>query len=110
VRPATARVTLNGIDVTDSLTADGNARAGLVTALRQGTNELRAGGTRTEADGLGQPLVDNQDGQGMRVYRLDAAGARTADLAGWSRDCAATTVVDMPYRSTSAGPRSGGSG
>jgi hypothetical protein len=129
VRPAGARVTLNGVDVTGRLTADGNARTGLLTGLRDGANELRAtapraGSTRlalrnhpvggpifsgpqqypfvcrTEAEGLGQPLVDNQAGQGMRVYRLDAAGAKTTELAGWSRDCAAPTVVDLLYRST----------
>jgi hypothetical protein len=45
-------------------------------------------------DSLGEPLVDNQAGDGFRV--LDAAGA----TAGWSRDCSARTVVDFLYRTT----------
>ncbi|WP_237109469.1 DUF6351 family protein [Nonomuraea sp. MG754425] len=43
---------------------------------------------KTERAGLGPPVADNQDGQGMRV----------AD--GWSRDCFAPTVTDRLYRST----------
>lgn len=50
---------------------------------------------RTEQSGLGQPVIDNQDGQGMRVR--DAAG----EVIGWSRDCnAAAPVTDRLYRAT----------
>jgi hypothetical protein len=55
---------------------------------------------RTEQAGLGQPIVDNQDGQGLRVFALDAAGNKTTQVIGWSRDCAAATVVDRLYRAT----------
>lgn len=49
---------------------------------------------RTEQAGLGQPLVDNQDRQGMRVLGPDG------QLVGWSRDCSAETRVDYLYRTT----------
>ena len=45
-------------------------------------------------DSLGEPLVDNQAGDGFRV--LDPDGT----TAGWSRDCSARTVVDCLYRTT----------
>ena len=50
---------------------------------------------RTEQQGLGQPVIDNQDGQGWKVK--DAGGA----VIGWSRDCgAAQPVSDRLYRAT----------
>jgi hypothetical protein len=123
VTPAGARVTLNGADVTGSLTREGDSLTGIVTGLRDGTNVVRADVRRgrsaalplrnhpisgpifsgpqqypflcrTEQNGLGQPTVDNQAGQGMRVRGPDG---RTI---GWSRDCAAPTVVDRLYRAT----------
>ena len=45
-------------------------------------------------DNLGEPLVDNQTGDGFRVL---APGGTTA---GYSRDCSARTVVDHLYRTT----------
>jgi hypothetical protein len=53
---------------------------------------------RTEAAGLGQPVVDNSDGQGMRVFALNPDGSKSTTVVGWSRDCAAPTVVDYLYR------------
>jgi hypothetical protein len=119
------KVTRNGVDVTASLTADPAAHTltGVVDGLREGWNVLIAYGPsafpavkilrdhgtgpifsgprqypflcRTESADLGQPVVDNQEGQGFRV--LDAAGA----VAGWSRDCAAAApVTDRLYRAT----------
>ncbi|MGH2978939.1 MAG: DUF6351 family protein [Solirubrobacterales bacterium] len=44
--------------------------------------------------GLGEPLVDNQDGQGFRVQNPDGS------TAGWSLDCSANTRVDYLYRTT----------
>jgi hypothetical protein len=44
--------------------------------------------------GLGEPLVDNQDGKGFLVKNSDGS------TAGWSLDCSANTVVDYQYRST----------
>jgi hypothetical protein len=55
---------------------------------------------RTEQAGLGQPLIDNQDGEGMRVYALDENGDKTDEVLGWSRDCSATTRIDYLYRTT----------
>jgi hypothetical protein len=55
---------------------------------------------RTEQAGLGQPLVDNDSGQGMRVYALNPDGTKGTTVVGWSRDCAAPTVVDYLYRAT----------
>ncbi len=44
--------------------------------------------------GLGEPLVDNQAGQGFRVLNPDGS------TAGWSLDCSANTRVDYLYRTT----------
>jgi hypothetical protein len=103
---------------------------GLVDGLRLGDNEIsaRAGGTgpigrltlrnhpvtgpifsgpqqypflcRTEQAELGQPLVDNSEGQGMRVYALDEQGNKTDEVVGWSRDCSAETQIRYFYRTT----------
>ncbi len=43
-------------------------------------------------DSLGEPLVDNQAGDGFRVPAPDGG------TAGWSRDCSAKTIVDFVYR------------
>jgi len=48
---------------------------------------------RTEAAGLGQPLIDNQDGAGTIVYAIDEAGEKTGRIAGYSRDCSLETRV-----------------
>jgi Tannase-like family of unknown function (DUF6351) len=44
--------------------------------------------------GLGEPLVDNQNGEGFRVLNPDGS------TAGWSLDCSANTRVDYLYRTT----------
>jgi hypothetical protein len=49
---------------------------------------------KTIQAGLGEPLVDNQTGDGFRVLNPDGS------TAGWSRDCSARTQVDYLYRST----------
>jgi hypothetical protein len=49
---------------------------------------------KTIQAGLGEPLVDNQDGQGFRVLNPDGS------TAGWSRNCSAQTRVDYQYRTT----------
>ena len=54
----------------------------------------------TEDAGLGQPLVDNQIGEGVPVYEVDAAGESIRDedhIAGWSRDCELETRFDYVY-------------
>jgi hypothetical protein len=119
-----ATVTRNGADVTSAFHVDGDSLVGRVTGLRLGWNTVRARGRHTEAsvrlrnfplsgpifsgphqqpflctterNGLGQPLVDNHDGQGMRVF----AGDRSGPVVGWSRDCGATTTIDYLYRTT----------
>lgn len=62
---------------------------------------------------LGQPLVDNQDGQGIPValegedgsYPRDGRGYPTddAEIVGWSASCAAQTRTGYVYRSTTDG-------
>jgi hypothetical protein len=116
------RVTRNGTDVTSAFTPDPATRSltGVVSGLRDGWNLLSASARRafpalklvrnhgngpvfsgprqypflcrTESNGLGQPLVDNQENQGFRVR--DTAGT----VIGWSRDCGANTVHDKLYR------------
>src|SRR5690606_7031057 len=111
--------------------APGHSLTGLVDGLALGDNEVRAragnkGPTarlilrnhpiegpifsgphqypflcRTEQAELGQPLIDNQDGEGMRVYALDADGNKTDQVLGWSRDCSAQTQIRYFYRTTS---------
>jgi hypothetical protein len=54
---------------------------------------------KTDRNGLGQPIVDNRDRQGLRVF-AERGGIRTLQIAGWSRDCAARTKVDYLYRSS----------
>jgi hypothetical protein len=66
----------------------------------------------TARNGLGQPLVDNQDGIGIPVAREDADGnyprdgrgypTAEAEIVGWSKDCAAETRIEYRYR-TAAG-------
>jgi hypothetical protein len=56
--------------------------------------------TDRAANGLGQPLVDNQDGEGIPVYAVDATGGKTSQVIGWSRDCSAADRVDYRYRNT----------
>jgi hypothetical protein len=55
---------------------------------------------RTEQAELGQPLVDNSDSEGMRVYALDEQGDKTDEVIGWSRDCSAETQIRYFYRTT----------
>jgi hypothetical protein len=52
---------------------------------------------KTIQAGLGEPLVDNQDGKGFRVPAPDGT------TAGWSRNCSANTTVDWLYRRASGG-------
>lgn len=64
----------------------------------------------TAQHGLGQPLVDNQDGEGIPVaqedadggYPRDARGYPTAEaqIVGWSRDCDAPTQRSYLYKRT----------
>jgi hypothetical protein len=49
---------------------------------------------KTIQAGLGEPLVDNQAGQGFRVLNPDGT------TAGWSLDCSTETRVDYLYRTT----------
>ncbi|MFB4287900.1 DUF6351 family protein [Nonomuraea sp. ATR24] len=112
------RVLRDGADVSAAFRADpgGRTYTGLVTGLAAGTGTITAYAGRhrdslrvrnhpisgpifsgehqypfvckTERSGLGPPVADNRDGQGMRV------------AGGWSRDCFAPPVTDRLYRST----------
>jgi hypothetical protein len=120
------RVERNGTDITSAFARHDRALEGLVEGLRLGANELTVTHKRhrvarerlvnhpitgpifsgpqqrpfvckTIQAGLGEPLVDNQDGDGFRVL---APGGGTA---GWSRNCSANTTVDWLYRRQSGG-------
>jgi hypothetical protein len=119
----TLAVQLNGDDVTDVFAPQDNGLVGLVDGMVLGKNLLTVldNGNRlaqrklfnypitgpifsgphqrffvcqTIQAGLGEPLVDNQLGQGFRVQNPDGT------TAGWSLECSANTVVDYRYRST----------
>src|SRR5699024_3290427 len=55
----------------------------------------------TEWNGLGQPIVDNQDGIGTPVYPAsDGSIDRSQDPVGWSQNCQADELVEYRYRNT----------
>jgi hypothetical protein len=56
--------------------------------------------TERPANGLGQPLVDNLEGEGFPVFAVNDAGEKTDLIIGWSRDCSAPDRVDYMYRTT----------
>ena len=116
----------NGADVTDAFTREGRDLVGVVDGLRPGRNRISVYDRRrrvarltlvnhpiegpifsgphqrpfvckTIQAGLGEPLVDNQAGDGFRVLAADGT------TAGWSRDCSATMRVDWLYRRASGG-------
>ncbi len=47
---------------------------------------------------LGQPLIDNQQGEGTPVYREDTNGELTDDIIGYSKDCMFSTRVWYLYK------------
>ena len=53
---------------------------------------------KTQTAGLGFPLVDNQEGVGMRLFQTP--GNATTPTVGWSRNCSINRVVDFVYRTT----------
>jgi hypothetical protein len=121
------RVLRNGSDVTDAFEPRQGELVGLVDGLRLGRNRISVYDDRgrrvasatlenhpiegpifsgphqrpfvckTIQAGLGEPVVDNQAGDGFRVLAPDGS------TAGWSRDCTARTQVDWLYRSTAGG-------
>ncbi len=58
---------------------------------------------RSETSDLGQPLVDNQDGAGTPVFAVNAAGEKTDEIIGYSKDCSLNTRVFYYYRSVASG-------
>ncbi|WP_245720661.1 DUF6351 family protein [Microbulbifer yueqingensis] len=50
-----------------------------------------------------QPLVDNQNGEGVPVFAVDEEGNRTEEIIGYSRDCSHPTHVSYFYRSINDG-------
>ncbi len=120
------RVFRNGAEVTDAFERRDGDLVGLVDGLRLGRNRISVyqrwhrvakqtlenhpiegpifSGPhqtpfvcKTIPAGLGEPLVDNQVGDGFRVLAPDGT------TAGWSRDCSANTTVDWLYRRASGG-------
>jgi hypothetical protein len=53
----------------------------------------------TIASGLGQPLVDNDDGAGVPVHAVGDNGKPTRTVVGYSKDCSVPTRVDYFYYS-----------
>lgn len=51
----------------------------------------------TERSGLGQPLIDNQDGSGIAVYQEDKSGKKTEEVIGYSKDCMVPTQAWYLY-------------
>jgi len=58
---------------------------------------------RSESSGLGQPLIDNDDGAGTAVYAVAENGEKTDRIIGYSKDCSVNTRVVYYYRSRSTG-------
>ena len=64
----------------------------------------------TARNGLGQPIIDNQDHFGIPVAQEDASGnyprdargypTAAATIIGWSRNCAGHTRIQYQYRTT----------
>lgn len=48
---------------------------------------------RTEDANLGQPLVDNQDGAGIKIFELDENSEKTSRVIGYSKDCLLPTQI-----------------
>ncbi len=58
----------------------------------------------TQASGLGQPLVDNQDGIGMKVFATDPISNQlTNEIIGYSKDCLTPTTAFYYYHSSESG-------
>ena len=53
----------------------------------------------TEESLLGQPLVDNQQGNGMPVFLENSSGVKTDTVVGFSKDCNIPTQAWYYYRS-----------
>ena len=123
VPPRKTTVTLNGVDITGTLTYDAVADTltGMVTGLVLGANELHVdsngrGKGRPTADltlvnhpitgpifsgPQQQPFVCKTVGQGLGTPLPDnQMGIGMPVPGGWSKDCSATTRVDYLYRTT----------
>ncbi len=53
---------------------------------------------RSEEADLGQPLVDNQEGAGIKIYAEDGSGNKTKEVIGYSKDCSLKTRVWYIYK------------
>ena len=58
---------------------------------------------RSEPSGLGQPVVDNQDGAGTIVYAENDDGRKSGKIAGFSKDCSVRTRIHYFYLSSRTG-------
>jgi len=50
--------------------------------------------------GHGQPVVDNQVAEGVKIFALDAHGEKTSRVIGYSRDCSLATKINYFYRNS----------
>ena len=53
---------------------------------------------RTEESDLGQPVIDNQEGAGMRVFKISDDGKKSDVIAGYSKDCSLRTTARYLYK------------
>lgn len=53
----------------------------------------------TEESSLGQPLVDNDKGYGIPVFKEDALGNKLSEIVGYSKNCLAPTRAWYYYKS-----------
>ena len=58
---------------------------------------------QVEESGLGQPLVDNQDGIGIKVFKVNSEGIKTPEVIGYSKDCSIPSQANYMYVSTKDG-------
>lgn len=59
----------------------------------------------TEESGMGQPLVDNNEGAGVAVYELNEDGSKNKDrIVGFSKDCSLPTQIHYYYQESADAP------
>ncbi len=58
---------------------------------------------RSLDSGLGQTLIDNEQGYGVPVYREDPSGNMTDEVVGYSMDCGLRTRISHYYRDREEG-------
>lgn len=54
----------------------------------------------SQRSGLGQPMVDNTAGEGIKIYATNKKGKLLDKVIGYSRDCSLLTKMEYFYRDT----------